>query len=134
MRPRSDPTSTPIGTISDALFDPSLWRFLLFVGQPVRLAIAANVFMGRTLRSVAYDILRRAGDLVAWLMGKVQSRRLARFERHYFPLRRWHVVLAITAAVKLLQSIRRQWVDHTTGRAAQRRELQRKMRVAQHYK
>ncbi len=134
MRPRRDLAIAPIQSISDALFDPSLWRFLLFVGQPVRLAVAANVFVGRTLRSIAYEIMRYVGDFVSWLMGKIRSRRLQYFERRYFPVRRWHIALVAVGAVRLLQLLRRQWIEHTSGRTAQRRALQRKMHAAQTYK
>lgn len=130
--PRSGPVA--VNRISDIVLNPALWRFLLFAGQPVRLAIAANVFVGRSLRSLGYELLRRLNDLVGWLYGRVQLRRLRGFDRRYFTLRRWHLTLAALAGVRTLHVLLRRWADQTSGRAARKRELHNRMASAREYK
>ena len=61
-------------------------------------------------RSILAELARRLLELAGWLAGRVEGRRLRRFERAYFPLRRWHLglgerlVLGCTAACCVLPS------------------------------
>lgn len=119
--------------LSDLVLNPTLWRFILFAGQPVRLAIAANVLVGRSLRSLASELLRKLNDLVGWLYGRLLLRRLRGFDRRYFPVRRWHVAAAALVAARAAQVLLRRWGDHRSGRAARRRELQQRQGAAKEY-
>lgn len=119
--------------LSDVILHPSLWRWLLFAGQPVRLAIAANVFLGRSVRSLAYDILRRLKDALGWLFGRMPIRRFARFERRYFLLRRWHAAALAAGIANIGYIAVLQWKEHTSGRSAQRRAHQKAMLAAPDY-
>ena len=121
------------GSLSDVILHPSLWRWLLFAGQPVRLAIAANVFLGRSVRSLAYDVLRRLKDALGWLFGRMPIRRFAGFERRYFLLRRWHAAALAAAVVNIGYIAVVQWKEHTSGRSAQRRALQKALQSAPDY-
>lgn len=127
------PPAPRSSALSDLLLHPSLWRWLLFAGQPVRLAIAANVFMGRSLRSLAYELAHRLRELVGWLAGRLRLRRLAAFERRYFQVRRWHAAALGLAAVNLGWAAARAWRERTSGRTAQRRRLARAMATAPSY-
>lgn len=44
-------------------------------------------------RAIAAELARRLMELVGWLSGRVSERRLRGFERAYFALRRWHVLV-----------------------------------------
>jgi TAG lipase / steryl ester hydrolase / phospholipase A2 / LPA acyltransferase len=121
------------GSLSDVILHPSLWRWLLFAGQPVRLAIAANVFLGRSVRSLAYDILRRLKDLLGWLFGRMPIRRFSGFERRYFLLRRWHAAALAAGVANIGYLAVCQWREHTSGRSAQRRALQKELLTAPNY-
>ena len=44
-------------------------------------------------RSILAELARRLLELAGWLSGRVEDRRLRRFERAYFTLRRWHLGL-----------------------------------------
>jgi len=117
----------------DVILHPSLWRWLLFAGQPVRLALAANVFLGRSVRSLAYDVLRRLKDLIGWLFGRMPIRRFAVFERRYFLLRRWHAAALAAGIANIGYIAVLQWREHTSGRSAQRRAHQKAMLAAPDY-
>jgi hypothetical protein len=82
-----------VRTFNDLLLHPKLWRFLLFAGQPVRAAIAANVLLGRSLKSLAYEIWHRLIQFVGWASGRLDHPRLRRFEHSWFPVKRWHAML-----------------------------------------
>lgn len=120
-----------IGLLSDIVLNPAVWRWILFVGQPVRLAIAANVLVGRSIRSVAVDLLRRLKDLIAWLFGRVHHRGLRRFERRYFQVRRWHGVAAVLVLGRLVTVAHRAWAEHTSGRSQRRKALKRELMQAE---
>lgn len=98
-----------------------------------RLTIATNLLMGRTLRSIAYEILKRLNDLVGWLLSPVRHRRLVRFERRYFTVRRWHAVAVTAMTAAIFRFLIREWKEHTSGRSAQRRHLVSIMENAQSY-
>jgi len=119
--------------LSDVILHPSLWRWLLFAGQPVRLALAANVFLGRSVRSLAYDVLRRLKDLIGWLFGRMPIRRFAGFEHRYFLLRRWHAAALAAGIANIVYFVNLQWKEHTSGRSAQRRAHQKAMLAAPDY-
>jgi hypothetical protein len=120
--------------LSDIVLNPTLWRFLLFAGQPFRAAIAANVFVGRSLRSLALELLHRLNELVGWLYGRVRLRRLRCFERRYFLVRRWHGAAAAVVAARGLHLLLRRWADQSSGRAQRRRDLQARMLAATEYR
>ena len=117
----------------DALLHPSLWRWLLFAGQPVRLVIAANVFLGRSIRSLVRDILRRLRDILRWLGGRWRIRRLADFERQYFQIKRWHAAGIALIGVYAGSFAVRAWNDYISGRTAQRKRLYAVMASATDY-
>jgi len=122
--------SPTIGIFSDIVLNPALWRWLLFAGQPVRLAIAANVVLGRSIRSMAYDLARRLNNFIAWLYGRSIHHRLRSFEARYFPVRRWHVVAAGLVAIRAVHLVVRLYTEHTSGRMQKRRALQTELSKA----
>ena len=99
----------------------------------MRFAIAINVFLGRSLRSLASEIARRLKDLIGWSFGRLHLRRFAPFERHYFLLRRWHVAAAGAIILQITYLAIRQWKEYTSGRTAQRRRLKTTMLHAPDY-
>lgn len=121
------------GALMDALLHPSLWRWLLFAGQPVRLAIAANVFLGRSIRSLVRDVLRRLRDLLRWLGGRLRIRRLAPFELQYFQIKRWHAAAVALVGLHAGSIALRAWNDYISGRTAQRQRLLAVMASASAY-
>ncbi len=56
-------------------------------------------------RSLAAELARRLLELVGWLAGKVESRRLRAFQRAYFPLRRWHIALGEPSSTPFILSL-----------------------------
>ena len=127
------PPATSKGSLGDLVLSPSLWRHLLFVGQPFRLAIAANVLVGRSIRSLAYDLLRRFERLLGWLFGRLRLRRFEQFERRYFLLRRWHAALAVVTAAKAVQQVARAWSERRSGEALEKRRLRAAKLEAQNF-
>lgn len=94
-RPAISPTSGPISL---------LLRTLFTVTKPIRMLIAFNLLMGRSLQRLAAAIARGALLAAGWLYGRVAQRSsgLNRFERHYrIAPRRWHVVLGELSNVLL---------------------------------
>lgn len=121
------------------LVHPSLWQLLVTVAAPIRLTIAWNLWLGRSLHSLASELARRLLELVGWLSGRAEPTPRLRFwlqrRRLVTPLlaglRRWHVA---AGALVLIQGIRwaaAAWRDAASGKAAQRRELRRRMRTAE---
>ena len=104
------------------------------VDSGTRVAIATRLLLGRTLRSIAYELLKRLNDLMGWLLSPIRHRRLVRFERQYFMVRRWHAVALATMTAGLFRLLLREWRDHTSGRSAQRRQLISIMEHARSYK
>lgn len=43
-------------------------------------------------RALAAELARRLRELLGWLFGRIDARRLRRWERAYFPLKRWHAL------------------------------------------
>ncbi|KAI3427004.1 hypothetical protein D9Q98_006948 [Chlorella vulgaris] len=116
-----------------ASLDPLMLKTLLVAGAPLRFAIAANVWAGRSIKSIAAEVVRRLLELAGWLFGKLSPRRLRGFERAYFPLRRWHVVLAALVAAKAVQWAARRWLEHVSGARLRRKQLQGRMQLAEGY-
>ena len=74
--------------------DPLLLRLLLAAARPARSVLLWHLMVGQSLRRLAATLARAALLLAGWLYGRVGQRgELARFERRYFVLRRWHVAL-----------------------------------------
>ncbi|PSC75941.1 Triacylglycerol lipase SDP1 isoform A [Micractinium conductrix] len=121
-----------------ALREPTLLKSLLLLGAPLRLAVAANLWAGRTLRSLAAELARRLMALAGWLHGRLQHPRLRRvqlvFERAAgWPLRRWHLALAALVAGKAALWAGRWWAECSSGLRQRRRAAQRRMAAAGSY-
>lgn len=127
------PSPAALQALSAAVLNPPLWKLLLAASQPIRLAIAANLWLGRSLRSLAAEVLHRLATLAGWLAGKIDARRLRRFSREYFTPRRWHAVLAAAALGKAMHWLAGRWVEHASGRRQLRKDLQRRMHDATSY-
>lgn len=124
------------GSMTDLILNPTLWRWLLFAGQPIRLAIAANVFVGRSLRSIFYDLLHRLTELIGWLSSplSLSSRFASHFEKQYFRLRNWHVAAAALVLARLARYAARSWRDRTSGLRERKLQLRRQLLDAQDYR
>jgi hypothetical protein len=86
--------SRALARAQHALVNPAFLKVLLAVGQPVRLLVAFNIWMGRSLRRLAAALGRSLLILAGWLYGRISQRRwVLYFERRYFTPRRWHVLL-----------------------------------------
>ncbi|KAL4441473.1 hypothetical protein ABPG77_001977 [Micractinium sp. CCAP 211/92] len=117
-----------------AALEPRMLKTLLVLGAPLRLAIAANLWAGRSLKHIAAEVARRLLELAGWLAGRVPHRgRLRGFERAYFPLRRWHVALGAVLAAKAVQWAAQWWAECSSGVRARRKQLQRRMQAAGSY-
>lgn len=116
-----------------AILDPAVLKALLVAGAPLRIAVAANLWVGRSLKSIAAEILRRILELFGWLFGKVDYKGLRGFERAYFSLRRWHVALGTLVATKAVQLAVRRWLEYISGERQRRKELQQRKQEAAHY-
>lgn len=111
---------------ASTLLNPSVLKFLLLAGHPIRFAIGANIFIGRSIRSVLQELLHRFLELVGWLAGRVGERSvLHRWERRFLPfkLHRWHVALGALSSAMLLKWGHVVWREHRSGKAMARKAL-----------
>ncbi|GAB4818543.1 hypothetical protein N2152v2_005589 [Parachlorella kessleri] len=113
---------------------PALVKLLLVAGEPIRRLVALNLWAGRSIQHLAAALGRQVLVLAGWLYGRAGYRRwMLQFERQYFPLRRWHVLLAGVLAAKALHWGFRQWHEVVSGKHKRRRDLLLTMDQAQDY-
>lgn len=111
----------------------TLWRALSFLGQPFRSAVAAYLFISKSLWAFGSEFRRLSWRLIGWLAAPPQVPALRQLTAKYFQVKRWQVTIATLLAYTFVSTLAKQWRRYNDPNEKRKRELYKRMATAENY-
>ena len=79
--------------LTKLLFELTIWRGLLALGEPFRKLVAFYLFFGRSIWTAGSDLLRLIWRVVGWLSAPPRGTFWKQLGQGFVELKRWHLTL-----------------------------------------
>lgn len=79
--------------LTKLLFELTIWRGLLALGEPFRKLVALYLFFGRSIWTAGSDLLRLVWRVVGWLSAPPRGAFWRQLGQGFVELKRWHLTL-----------------------------------------
>ncbi|KAK9843908.1 hypothetical protein WJX84_008684 [Apatococcus fuscideae] len=119
--------------LTKLLFELTIWRGLLALGEPFRKLVSFYLFFSRSLWTAGADVLRIVWRVVGWLSAPPRGAFWRQLGQGLVELKRWHLTLAAVVAFTAFSRALRQWKESSDDQLKRKRQLEGQLENAHTY-